>query len=130
MSTKKQEVQEVIENAKETAQEQVDSVKAEVTTIFGKMDRKITDARKAKADKKAAKAEAKAAKKAEKEETSKEKKSNLKVILPVGAAVIGATLGVVVKGALDHKVCDQDEIPFESEEAAPAEEPAEEAPEA
>lgn len=92
----------------------------EEITVFGKIDQKIVSARKAKAKKKADKEKAKADKKEEKEGASEEKKKlNPKVLLAVGAGVLGAVGGVVVKNALDHSDSDyeltEDEIQEEPE---------------
>ena len=88
---------EMLKDVKEAVEEipvpEIDLVKEEKHTVFGKIDQKILDAREKREDKKAKKAEAKAAKKAEKEEASKEKSTTKKVI--TGAAIGGAAAAIV-----------------------------------
>ena len=91
----------------------------EELTVFGKLDRKIVETRKAKAAKKAEKAKAKEAKKAEKADASSKdkKKINPKVAIAGGAPALVTLGGVIAKVAIDKSGATA-----EPEDGAPAEE--------
>lgn len=117
------------EKAEETAEQKPTEPEM---TIFGKLDRKIVGAKKAKADKKAKKDAAKAAKKAKKEDSSNEEKEKVlpTVLKVVGAvALVGGTFTAAAKmvhdkrGSEEQEYVSGPEAEFVPAEETPASEP-------